>query len=52
MNSNLREASTVTVVRVVTYEGAGIPEDPGRLVTSYYSLDGELLAKHDPNFPA
>lgn len=46
---SVREAVVVSVVRVVSLRGQGCCElSTKRLVTSYYSLDGELLAEDDP----
>lgn len=42
-----RGARVIQVIEVTTYEGAGTSEDIGRTVLWYYSLDGELLARHD-----
>jgi hypothetical protein len=43
-----REVSMVVVIRVVAARGYGTEADPIRLVTQYWSEDGELLAESDP----
>jgi hypothetical protein len=45
---NIRNAELITVVMTVSLEGEGIADNPYREVTCYWSQDGELLAKRDP----
>lgn len=47
MTDNARGARIVEVIEVETFEGEGVPNDPGRIVHRYYNRDGELLAKRD-----
>lgn len=42
------KAQIVEVIQVVSNEGDGTPESPARLVTSYFSKEGELIARFDP----
>ena len=44
----LESAEVVQVIKTVTTAGTGTEKDPNRYVTSYWSLDGELLAINDP----
>jgi len=46
--SNVRTVETLEVIRVVHYEGEGTKADPGRLVQSYYGMNGEHLFSADP----
>lgn len=42
-------ARILFVIETKTARGSGAtPEDPVRIVTEYWSLDGEKLAEHDP----
>ena len=42
-------ARTLVVIETKSARGSGaIPEDPVRIVTEYWSLDGEKLAEVDP----
>jgi len=43
----VRSAKLVSVIVVVFKRGAGIEDDPVRLVTQYWSMDGCLLAECD-----
>jgi hypothetical protein len=46
-----RETSVQTRMVIETKlekRGAGTAEDPIRIITQYWSLDGELLAERDP----
>lgn len=45
---NARTARVIEVIEVVTYEGAGTPDDVGREVTRYFSTEGNWLATYDP----
>jgi hypothetical protein len=44
-------AKLIQVIESVENKGLGIPENPIRNVTNYFSLDGELLASEDPFIP-
>jgi len=43
------DARVERVVVVKFQRGRGVAPDPIRIVTAYYSLDGELLAENDPH---
>ncbi len=40
-------AKVIQVIEVEYRRGQGIKDDPVRMVTGYYSFDGELLAERD-----
>ena len=42
------EAKVIQVIQTIHTEGAGTKEDPKRVVNSYWSLEGDLLAANDP----
>lgn len=42
------KARVIYVIETQSLEGRGTDEDPCRIVTQYWSLQGELLAKVDP----
>lgn len=46
--------NTCRVIQVIETtllrRGRGTPEDPLRIITQYWSLDGELLWEKDPQF--
>lgn len=42
------EARVIQVIETKALRGAGTPDDLVRVVTQYWSLDGELLAESDP----
>lgn len=42
------DVKVIQVIRTAHTEGAGTKEDPKRVVNSYWSLEGELLAVNDP----
>ncbi len=44
----VNSARVIKVIEVITRAGKGTQEDPNRLVTQYWSLDGKLLATVDP----
>ncbi len=47
-----RTPNSVNLIRVIEVKaarGAGSEEDPVRIVTQLWSLDGRLLAEDDPN---
>lgn len=44
---NLRGAKRVTVTMVEVLEGEGTPQNPFRIVTTYFDDDGNLLASSD-----
>ncbi len=49
--SRLRSAEVIKVIVTEHHEGMGTEEDRSRIVTSYWSLDGKLLAEQDPCDP-
>lgn len=51
MNLQLRTPISVRireVIEVMATRGAGVPGNPVRLVTQFWSRDGQLLAERDP----
>ncbi len=50
MTTKARTPDSVKVIQVIetkTLRGAGTMDDPARIVTQFWSLDGELLADDD-----
>lgn len=43
-----RTVRRIEVIEVMAARGRGIEEDPVRVVTQYWSLDGKLLGEYDP----
>ena len=43
-------AKVILVIETKSARGAGTPEQPTRLVTEYWSLEGIKLAEYDPIF--
>lgn len=43
-------ARVIQVIETKSARGSGATEQPARIVTEYWSLDGEKLAEHDPYF--
>ena len=41
-------AKVISVIETKSARGSGISEQPARIVTEYWSLDGEKLAESDP----
>ena len=41
-------AKSRTVIEVQSAYGKGTEADPVRIVTEYWSMEGELLARNDP----
>ena len=41
-------ARVVSVIETKAARGIGTQEQPTRMVTEYWSLDGKKLAEHDP----
>ena len=41
-------ARVIQVIETKSARGAGTTEQPARIVTEYWSLDGKKLAEHDP----
>lgn len=41
-------ARVIQVIETKSARGSGATEQPARIVTEYWSLDGEKLAEHDP----
>lgn len=46
--SPIHNCKLVQVVRTEVCAGAGTEFDPCRVVVQYWSVEGELLATHDP----
>lgn len=44
----VNSAKAVLVIETKTARGSGAAEQPVRIVTEYWSLDGEKLAENDP----
>lgn len=42
-------AKVIQVIEVDERRGRGVEGEPFRIVTQYWSLDGELLAENDPH---
>lgn len=47
----LDSVTIIEVICVVFSRGRGIASDPIRLVTAYYTKDGDIIAEHDPIDP-
>ena len=43
-----KSARVAQVIEVQTVVGKGTGEEPNRIITEYWSLNGELLAVNDP----
>lgn len=41
-------AKVIQVIRTTATRGKGNENDPCRIVTQYWSLDGKMLAENDP----
>lgn len=41
------DARVISVIEVIYRRGQGVEHDPVRMVTAYYSFEGELLAERD-----
>lgn len=48
IHGTVRSAQVISVIRTESRTGAGTEENPNRIVTQYWSTDGELLAVYDP----
>ncbi len=44
----VESARVIPVIETKTARGSGIPDQPVRIVTEYWSLKGEKLAESDP----
>ncbi|APB77432.1 carboxypeptidase [Paenibacillus polymyxa] len=42
-------AKVIQVIETKNDRGSGTETDPNRIITQYWSLDGELLAEYDPH---
>jgi len=49
--TGVNEAKVIEVIEVKSIAGEGVEGNPIYEVTEYYSLDGELLARHNPLKP-
>lgn len=50
-NTGVNEAKVIQVIEIKSLAGNGVEGDPSYEVTEYYSLDGTLLARHNPLKP-
>lgn len=41
-------AKVIQVIEIHEIRGDGTPDDPARMATSYWSMDGKQLAENDP----
>lgn len=46
---DLRSVQVMEVIEVKRAIGAGVEDDPHRMIYEYISLGGILLARHDPH---
>jgi hypothetical protein len=46
-NGPIHSIEVIQVIRTEAVRGKGADEDPSRIVTQYWSLDGQLLAEVD-----
>ena len=44
----VESARVIPVIETKTARGSGMPDQPARIVTEYWSLKGEKLAESDP----
>ena len=49
--TGVNEVKVIEVIEVKSLAGDGVEGSPFYEVTEYYSLDGELLARHNPLKP-
>lgn len=47
--SPIESAKVIRVIEIREVRGSGATNDPVRVATSYWSLDGKKLAERDPN---
>lgn len=50
-NTGVNQVKLIEVIEVKSLAGEGKPGSPYYEVTEYYSLGGELLARHNPTKP-
>jgi hypothetical protein len=50
-STGVNEVKVVEVIEVKSLAGSGVEGRPYYEVTEYYSLDGQLLARHNPTKP-
>ena len=48
-SSPIESAKVIQVIEIREVRGAGTTNDPVRVATSYWSLDGKKLAERDPD---
>ena len=48
MDAKTKSAKIIEVIEVMRCKGQGTDQDPGRIVTEYWSKEGKLLAVNDP----
>ena len=52
MSGEIREATVMQLIRVMTTRGSGLSEyDPVRVIETYWTLDGKQVAEYDPQHP-
>lgn len=49
--TGVNEAKVISVIEIKSLAGKGVEGNPHYVVTEYYSLEGELLARHNPLKP-
>lgn len=49
--TGVNDVKVIEVIEVKSLAGDGVDSSPFYEVTEYYSLDGELLARHNPLKP-
>lgn len=49
--TGVNQVSVIEVIEVKSLAGDGVDGSPSYEVTEYYSLDGDLLARHNPLKP-
>jgi hypothetical protein len=49
--TGVNEAKVIEVIEIKSIAGEGVDGNPFYEVTEYYSLDGTLLARHNPLKP-
>ena len=50
-STGVNQAKVIEVIEIKSLAGEGTTKHPHYEVTEYYSLDGELLARHNPLKP-
>lgn len=47
-SSSVRSVRSIQLIEVESVSGAGTPQDPARIVRTYWTLEGELVFCNDP----